>query len=80
MSPAHTAETDAFAIAMIVVMISAFGVIALILVTILRNASKRNREVEELIEDIGQEEEKEEAPVAKKSREPWEKDGDWWKK
>ena len=78
MSPAPTAETDAFAIAMIVVMFSAFGVIALILVTILRNASKRNREVEELIEDIGKE--KEEAPVAKKSREPWEKDGDWWKK
>lgn len=79
MSPAHTAETDAFAIAMIVVMFSAFGVIALIVVTIFRNAAKRNREVEELIEEVGKEEEKEKAPVAK-SREPWEKDGDWWKK
>ena len=79
MSPAHTAETDAFAIAMIVVMFSAFGVIALILITILRNAAKRNREVEELIEEVGKEEGKEKAPVAK-SGEPWEKDGDWWKK
>ena len=79
MSPASTAETDAFAITMIVVMFSAFGVIALILVTILRNAAKRNREVEELIEESGKERSKEKTAAAR-AREPWEKDGDWWKK
>ncbi len=79
MPPAHTAETDAFAIAMIVVMFSAFGVIALILITMFRNAAKRNKEVDELTDEVEREKPKEKAPVSK-AREPWEKDGDWWKK
>ncbi len=79
MMPLHSNETDAFAIAMIVVMIGAFGVIALIIFTILRNASKRNHDVEELMDDIERDAKKAKAPAGKKA-EPWEKDGDWWKK
>lgn len=74
--PTH--EGDAFAIGMIVSVLVAFGVIALILVTIFRNASRKNDEVDDLIEEAGREEKKKEPAAVKK--EPWERDGDWWKK
>jgi len=79
MPPVHTAEGDAFALTMIVVLFSAFAVVALILFTIFRNAARRNREVEELIEDTTREDGGKKAPVVP-AGEPWEKDGDWWKK
>jgi len=84
MGPVHTAEGDAFAIAMIIVMFSAFGVIGLILFTIFRSAAKRNREVDDLIEEVSEKPAVGKAPAGKtpaaKAGEPWEKDGDWWKK
>lgn len=77
----HTAEGDAFAIAMIVVMVSAFCVIGLILFTIFRSAAKRNRDVEDLIDEVKQEEEKEKNPTPKgQTAQAWEKNADWWKK
>ena len=79
MTGVHTSEGDAFAIAMLAVMICGMGVVALILITVLRNASKRNSDVDDLIEEAEEESRKEKAPAGKVS-EPWEKDGDWWKK
>ena len=74
-----TSEGDAFTIAMLAVMVCGLGVVVMLLVTILRNASKRNADVEDLIDEVGKDEKKEKAPVGK-TQEPWEKDGDWWKK
>ena len=79
MIAALTNEADGFAIAMIAVMACSFGFLGVLLATILRNATKRNREVEDLIEEVTREEPKEKAPAGK-SAEPWERDGDWWKK
>lgn len=54
MSPVPSAEGDAFAIAMIIVMFSAFGVIALIVFTIFRSAAKRSREMDEVSDKEGE--------------------------
>jgi hypothetical protein len=79
MTGGPTSEADAFAITMLVVMVCGLGVVVMLLVTILRNASKRSPELEELMDEVEKEEKKEKAPVGKRG-EPWEKDGDWWKK
>jgi hypothetical protein len=79
MNGVPSSEGDAFTIAMLVVMLCGLGMVVMLLVTILRNASKRNSEVDDLIDEVEREEKKEKAPVGKTS-EPWEKDGDWWKK
>lgn len=79
MSGGPTSETDAFTIAMLAVMVCGLGVVVMLLVTILRNASKRNSEVDDLIDEVEEDEKKEKAVVGK-TNEPWEKDGDWWKK
>lgn len=79
MTGVHTSEGDAFAIAMLAVMICGMGVVALILITVLRNASKRNSDIDDLIDEVKEEEGREKAPAGKQ-KEPWEKDGDWWKK
>lgn len=79
MGPVHTAEGDAFALAMIVVMVCGMGVIAMILFTIFRNAAKRNKDVEDLIDEASREDETPKTPVGA-SKKAWEKDADWWKK
>jgi hypothetical protein len=80
MSPAPSSEADAFAIAMIVVMFCGLGVIAMIVVTIFRNAGRRNSDVDELIDEVTRKPPLKEKTPAVVAREPWEKDGDWWKK
>ncbi|MEP3212967.1 MAG: hypothetical protein ABJQ29_07235 [Luteolibacter sp.] len=75
-------ESDGLALAMACVMGTAFVVIATLLFCIIRNASKRDPEVDDLIEEVEQEEKagREKKPAGKvKEREDWEKDGDWWK-
>jgi len=79
MSGGSISEADGFAIVMLAVLVCGLGIVVLLLVTILRNASKRNSEVDELMDDVEREARKEKAPVGK-TGEPWEKDGDWWKK
>lgn len=79
MGPVHTAEGDAFALAMILVMVCGMGVIAMIGFTIFRNAAKRNKDVEDLLDGVSSGKEKEKMPVGPE-RKSWEKDGDWWKK
>lgn len=56
MPPGPTAEGDAFALTMLVVLLSAFAVIALILFTIFRNAARRSREADEITVDSAKEE------------------------
>ena len=74
-------EADGMVIAMLLAMALSAGVVLMLVVTMLRNAARRNREVDDLLEEMDDEEReaKPGAPVAA-GREPWEKDGDWWKR
>jgi hypothetical protein len=84
MTLASVNESDAFALAMITVMVCGLLVIGSILFTILRSGARRNHDVEELMDDFEREQRKAKAPAKKapagKTGEPWEKDADWWKK
>ncbi len=76
-------DVDGLAMTMLVVLILSFGVVALLLWSIFRHGKRRDHEVEDLLEEVrrSQEPEKVPAPSATpEAREPWEKDGDWWKK
>lgn len=77
-----SAAADGFVIAMLVMMALSLGVLVVLAVCMCRNVARRNRQVDELLEEVAEEEARAkhaptvgEAPVP----EPWEKDGDWWK-
>lgn len=83
-------ETDStfavvgFAIAMLVVVFISMGFIGVLLFSIKRNASRRDPQVDELLEEM--EENTRKADLARthgdeesKKTEPWEREGDWWK-
>ncbi len=76
-------DVDGFAMTMVLVLVFSLGVVGLLLWSILRHGKRRDREVEDLLEEVrrSQEPEKMPAPSATpEAREPWEKEGDWWKK
>lgn len=77
-------EADGFALAMIAILMLSLGTVLGLLISILRHGSKRDREVEDLIDEVSRDETSSDpAPAGKAdpaTREPWEKDGDWWKK
>ena len=69
-------------IVMLVMMALSLGVLVVLAICMRRSVARRDRQVDELLEEVAAEEEKAnrtptvtDAPV----REPWEKDGDWWK-
>ena len=77
-----TAAADGFVIAMLVMMALSLGVLGVLAVCMRRNVARRNRQVDELLEEVAAEEEREKLAQAvgeTPAREPWEKDGDWWK-
>ncbi len=86
MNLAKISDVDGLAMAMVVVLVLSFGVVAMLVVSITRQGKRRDREVEELLDEVRREQEAEKLPApssgatATESREPWEKDGDWWKK
>ncbi len=83
MNTQQLSAVDGFVLAMIAMMVLSAGVIALLIFCGLRNAARRNREVDELLDEVNQEEEREKHAPAKSEAiksEPWERDGDWWKK
>ena len=76
----HTIESDAFAVAMLVVIFSALGVVALLLISMRWRASRRDHQVDAFLEELEEERRK---PVSSRPvvpRAAWEKDADWWKK
>jgi hypothetical protein len=79
MPPGPTSEGDAFALSMLLVVLCGMGVLALLAFTIFRNAAKRNREVEDLIDEVSDDAPKVKAQTGK-TPEAWERDGEWWKK
>jgi hypothetical protein len=65
-----------------VTMALSLGVLVVLAVCMRRNVARRNRQVDELLEEVAAEEERaNRAPTVSDApaREPWEKDGDWWK-
>ncbi len=76
----NTVESDAFAVAMLVVIFSALGVVALLLLSMRWRASRRDHHVDALLEEMAEEAK---MPVAQTpqspSLQPWERDADWWK-
>lgn len=77
----NTVESDAFAVAMLVVIFSALGVVALLLLCMRWRASRRDHHVDALLEEIAEEAK---TPVSQRSvsqsLQAWERDADWWKK
>lgn len=74
-------EVDALALSMLGMLIVTFGMLLGLAVCMIKNASKRDDDVDRLLEDVEEEEkagEKLKAGVAEKPEE-WEKDSDWWK-
>lgn len=73
-------ESDAFAIAMLAVIFSALGVIALLLLSMRWRASRRDPQVDALLEELAEEtKQKRAATTAPSQRAPWERDADWWR-
>ncbi len=72
---------DGFAIAMLGMVALSLGVIGVLFLCMRRNAARRNEQVDELLEEIAAEEKREAAHRTETpQREPWEKEGDWWKR
>ena len=83
MDLAVVSAVDGFAMAMVVILTLGLGVVALLLWSITRHGKRRDHEVEELIEEVRRDQNEQKLPApsaAPDAREPWEKDGDWWKK
>lgn len=78
----HFTASDGFAIGMIVVIASGFGVILSLFVSMNRHAKRRNQAVDDLIQELNQEEQALRVSGSRKagSTDTWERDGDWWKK
>lgn len=75
-------ESDGFALAMLLVLLSSFGIILMLGFCMFRNASRRNGDVDKLLEEIADEEKSatgRKIPAGEVKPELWEKDGDWWK-
>ncbi len=77
-----TTAADGFVIAMLMMMVLSMGTLVVLAICMSRNVARRNRQVDELLEEVAAEEEREnlaQAVAEAPPREPWEKDGDWWK-
>lgn len=76
-------EVDGFVLAMLCMMLLSAGVIVLLIVCGLRNAARRDQMVDDLIDEVTENTKPSQTTLVQNhssSTEPWEKDGDWWKK
>ncbi len=72
---------DGFVIAMLTVMALSMGIIGGLLLCMRANVARRDRHVDDLLEEV-EEEEKQGRRVPLEETRPaqaWERDGDWWK-
>lgn len=83
-------ETDGLAIALLVTILTSFGVIIMLMGCMLWNASRRDVGVDALIDEMEKDERDEKARVTQargsgqtgqtgEKLEEWERAGDWWK-
>lgn len=70
-------ESDAFAIAMLLVIFSGFGVLGLLLLSMRRHVARRDPHVDQLLEELAME--KRDKTVVLPAPKAWEKEADWWK-
>jgi hypothetical protein len=80
-NPGDYTAADAFALAMLCVMLLSMGVIAMLFFLIRKSSSRRDAQVDELLEELARDEKPQPAastpaPIL----EDWEKEPDWWKK
>lgn len=75
---------DGFAMAMVVILVLSLGVVALLVSGIYRSGKRRESEVEQLLDELRRGEDEAEKhpapPSGVETREPWEREEDWWKK
>lgn len=73
-------ESDAFAVAMLAVIFSALGVVALLLLCMRWRASRRDPQVDALLEELADDAKTQaRAKTAPSPRAAWERDADWWR-
>lgn len=75
-------EGGGFALVMLGVILLSFGIILMLGFCMSRNASRRDGNVDRLLEEVEEDEKAtKEGKIAagEVKRELWEKDGDWWK-
>ena len=75
-------ESDIFALSMFGVILLSFGVLLMLGFCMFRNASRRDGDVDRLLDEVAEDERAttvEKNPVGEMKSELWEKDGDWWK-
>ena len=75
-------ESDIFALSMFGVILLSFGVLLMLGFCMFRNASRRDGDVDRLLEEVAEEEKAStggKIVAGEVKRELWEKDGDWWK-
>jgi hypothetical protein len=83
MDSAQVSASDGFVLAMLGVMFLSGSVIALLIFCGLRNSDRRNKQVDDLLEEVAEEARRKKTTPASggaPDQEPWERDGDWWKK
>ena len=75
---------DGLAMSMVVILVLSFSVVALLVFNIKRSGKRAETEVEKLLEELRREEEEANRPAqpagSGETREPWEREEDWWKK
>jgi hypothetical protein len=78
---------DGFALSMVLILTLGLGVVALLLGSIARHGKRRDHELEALLDELRREDADQgrqaavsTSPEPTAPREPWERDGDWWKK
>jgi hypothetical protein len=73
---------DGFVIAMLTVMALSMGIIGVLLLCMRANVARRDRHVDDLLDEVDEEEKRSKRVPKEESRlaQAWERDGDWWKK
>lgn len=70
--------TDGLVIVMLTMMALSLGVVAMLFLCMRRNDANRDRQLEDLLEEVAEEEKREKTHESPRT-EPWEKNADWWK-
>lgn len=81
MSTQNISAADGLVIAMLAMMVLSLSVVGLLFLCMRANVSRRNREVDDLLDEVAEDERREKLAVQDKSKAtaPWERDSDWWK-
>ncbi len=80
-NPGDYSAADAFAVSMLCVMLLSMGVIAMLFFLIRKSSSRRDAQIDDLLDEVARDAKPQPAPSTPKPiLEDWEKEPDWWKK